>query len=78
MSASGEELHEGHLRKRCDAMGLTPIAEAPLRARSASAARSRGCNRAEGGQSVVEVTVADGYGKAVGVFTGRRLRVSRA
>jgi hypothetical protein len=73
MSATGEQVHDEHLRHRCDALGLTPIAEAPLRAPirvGGEVQKVQIVPRA--GSPSLEVTVSDGYGKAVGVFTGRR------
>jgi hypothetical protein len=73
MSVSDEELHEGHLQEVCAAMGLTPIDEAPLRAPVRVGGEIQKVQIVpRAGSSSLEVTVADGHGKAVGVFTGRR------
>jgi hypothetical protein len=73
MSVSDEELHEGHLQQVCAAMGLTPIDEAPLRVQVKVGGEIQKVQIVpRAGSPSLEVTVADGHGKAVGVFTGRR------
>jgi hypothetical protein len=73
LSASDEQLHESHLQQLCSAMGLTPIDEAPLRTPVRVGGEIQKVQIVpRAGSPSLEVTVVDGHGKAVGVFTGRR------
>jgi hypothetical protein len=73
LSASDEQLHEDHLQQLCAAMGLTPIDEAPLRTPVRVGGEIQKVQIVpRAGSPSLEVTVADGHGRAVGVFTGRR------
>jgi hypothetical protein len=73
MTASDEELEHDRLQHRCDALGLTPTSKAPLRAPVRVGGEIQKVQIVpRAGSPSLEVTVADGYGKAVGVFTGRR------
>src|SRR5688572_24827817 len=73
MGASDEELEQERLQQRCNAMGVTPTSEVPLRAPIRVGGEIRKVQIVpRAGSPSLEVTVADGYGKAVGVFTGRR------
>jgi hypothetical protein len=72
LTAPVEELEQDRLQRRCDALGLTPIPEAPARTPirvGGEIYKVQVVPRA--GSPSVEVTVSDGYGKAVGVFMGR-------
>jgi len=73
MTASDEELEKDRLQHRCDAMGLTPTTQAPLRVPICIGGEVQKVQIVpRAGSPSLEVTVADGYGKAIGVFTGRR------
>lgn len=72
LTAPVEELEQDRLQRRCEALHLTPIPEAqersPIRV-GGEIHKVQVVPRA--GSASVEVTVSDGYGKAVGVFVGR-------
>lgn len=75
LRSSSEDLHRQQLTGRFDveALDTVPIASAPLRARikiAGEVARIRVVPRA--GSPSLEVTVDDGSGRALVVFTGRR------
>jgi hypothetical protein len=71
-TAPVEELEQSRLQDRCAALGLTPITDAPLREKIRVGGEVRKVQIVpRAGSPSVEVTVTDGYGKAVGVFTGR-------
>jgi hypothetical protein len=73
MTASDDEREQDRLQKRCVAMGLTPIDSAPLRQSIRVGGEIQKVQIVpRAGSPSIEVTVADGYGKAVGVFTGRK------
>ena len=73
MGASEAEIEQDRLHHRCDPMGVTPTSEAPLRAPVRIGGEIQKVQIVpRAGSASLEVTVADGYGKAVGVFTGRR------
>lgn len=72
LTAPVEQLDQARLQGRCAALGLTPISQAPLREHirvGGEIQKVQVVPRA--GSPSLEVTVTDGYGKAVGVFTGR-------
>ena len=68
-----EELDVERLQKRyCDA-GTVPIGEAPLRVRVRVGGEIQGLQVVpRAGSPSLEVTIGDGTGRAVAVFTGRR------
>jgi hypothetical protein len=73
LTASAEDLDKARLTDRYSGLGLVPIAEAPFR----SPVRVGGEVTAlqvvpRAGSNSLEVTVSDGSGKAIAVFTGRR------
>jgi hypothetical protein len=73
LGQSTEELHEQTLSDRYEAMGLEPIAGVPRRARVRIGGEVQGLQVvARAGSPSLEVTVSDGTGRAVAVFTGRR------
>jgi hypothetical protein len=72
LTAPVEELEQGRLQRRCAALGLTPIPEAPVRAPIRVGGEIQKVQIVpRAGSPSVEVTVSDGYGKAIGVFVGR-------
>ena len=73
LAKSMEELDEDRLQARYQGLGVTPIAEAPPR----TPVRLGGEIQAtqvvpRAGSPSLEVTISDGTGRAVAVFTGRR------
>ena len=79
LTASADELHQSQLTDRYCNLGLTPIEKSPLR----TPVRIGGEVQAlrvvpRAGSPSLEVTVSDGTGRAVAVFTGRRRIVGLA
>lgn len=73
LAQSVEELDEDRIRDRCGALDVTPIGEVPLRQRIRLGGEVQGLQVVpRAGSPSLEVTVADGTGRAVAVFTGRR------
>ncbi|MGH9184413.1 MAG: DNA-binding protein [Acidimicrobiales bacterium] len=73
LTASAQELDRNRLKDRYSGLGLTKIAEAPLRQPVRIGGEIQGIQIApRGGNPSLEVNVTDGSGKAVAVFTGRR------
>ncbi len=75
LRSSTDDLHRERLAERYDteALGTIPIASAPCRVRiriAGEVARMRVVPRA--GSPSLEVTVDDGTGRALVIFTGRR------
>jgi hypothetical protein len=73
MTAPVEELDRERRRARCEELGTTPITDVATRVRSrvgGEVTSVRIVPRA--GAPSLEVVVDDGYGRAVGVFFGRR------
>jgi hypothetical protein len=73
LTAATHEIEQDRLSGRYAGVGATPIAEAPLRVRTTVAGEitsMRVVPRA--GSPSLEVSVNDGTGLAVAVFTGRR------
>jgi hypothetical protein len=72
LTAPVEELEQAKLQSKCAALGLTPMNQAPLREPIRVGGEIQKVQIVpRAGSPWLEVTVADGYGKAVGVFTGR-------
>jgi hypothetical protein len=72
LARTSDDLHAEHLRSRFTAFGGTPIVDAPERGASSvcgEVAAIQVVPRA--GAPSVEVTLDDGTGRAVMVFTGR-------
>jgi hypothetical protein len=73
LTASVQELDRSRLSDRYSGLGLTPIAETPLRRPVRLGGEVQTVQLVpRAGSSSLEVTVSDGSGKAVAVFTGRR------
>jgi hypothetical protein len=73
LAQSVEELDEDRLRNRCQALDVTPIGEVKLRQRIRLGGEVQGLQVVpRAGSPSLEVTVADGTGRAVAIFTGRR------
>jgi len=73
LGQSTDELHEQALCDRYTAMGLEPISGVPRRAPVRIGGEVQGLQVVpRAGSPSLEVTVSDGTGRAVGVFTGRR------
>ena len=68
-----EELDEDRLQTRYHGLGVTPIAEAPPRTPVRLAGEIQATQVVpRAGSPSLEVTISDGTGRAVAVFTGRR------
>lgn len=68
-----DEIETGRLQGRLADLGLTPIAEAPTRTPILVAGEVQSLQVVpRAGSNSLEVTIDDGSGRAVGVFTGRR------
>ncbi|CAN5717783.1 hypothetical protein BH20ACT2_BH20ACT2_04580 [soil metagenome] len=73
LTTSVEELDQARLQERYQGLGLTSIAEAPLRRPVRVGGEVQGIQVVpRAGAPSMEVTVDDGTGRAVAVFTGRR------
>jgi hypothetical protein len=73
LRASVEELDRSRLEERYKGLDVVPIAEAPLREPSRIAGEVQSITVVPRASSpTLEVVIADGSGKAVGVFLGRR------
>ena len=73
LTASASELDRNRLHDRYSGLDLTPIGEAPMRTPVRVGGEVQGFQIApRAGHHSLEVTVSDGSGKAVAVFTGRR------
>jgi len=69
-----QEIEQGRLTKRYDGRGATTIAEAPLRVKTRVAGEITSIRVVpRAGSPSLEVSVNDGTGLAVAVFTGRRM-----
>lgn len=68
-----DELHDDHLRDRYRGIGVTSIGEAPRRTPIRVCGEVRRMRLVpRPGSSALEVTISDGTGEAVALFTGRR------
>lgn len=69
-----EEMDDARLVDRCSVVeGLTPIADAPVRATIRVGGEVQGLQVVpRAGSPSLEVTISDGTGRAVAVFTGRK------
>jgi hypothetical protein len=69
-----EEMDDARLVDRCSVVeGLTPIADAPARAMIRVGGEVQGLQVVpRAGSPSLEVTISDGTGRAVAVFTGRK------
>ncbi|MCU1453816.1 MAG: hypothetical protein JWN46_1962 [Acidimicrobiales bacterium] len=73
LSQSVEEIHEVRLQSRFAGLDVSPIAAAPPRAPVRMAGEVQGTQVVpRAGSPSLEVTISDGTGRAVAVFTGRR------
>jgi hypothetical protein len=73
LAASVEELDETRLHDRFDEAGGTPIADVVARTHVVVAGEVKAVQVVpRAGSPWLEVTIADGTGKAVAVFSGRR------
>lgn len=73
LSVSLEELDDQRVSERLADLGVTPIADAPDRTQVLIAGEIQGLQVVpRAGSPSLEVTVGDGSGRAVAVFTGRR------
>lgn len=73
LGQSIEDLDDERVQKLVADLGVTPIAEAPARTRVVLAGEVQGLQVVtRGGSFSLEVTVGDGSGRAIAVFTGRR------
>lgn len=73
LAQSNDELHQQSLTDRYAAMGFEPIGAAPLRTRVTIGGEVQGLQVVpRAGSPSLEVTISDGTGRAVAVFTGRR------
>jgi hypothetical protein len=73
LTSSVQQLDQARLQERYQGLGLTPIADAPLRVPvrlGGEVQETRVVPRA--GAPSLEVTVADGTGRATAVFTGTK------
>lgn len=72
LTASTEELHDERLRRRCTTPGCTPIGEVQARERVRVNGEIQATKVApRGGTPSFRVTIDDGTGELVAVFTGR-------
>lgn len=68
-----EDLDEERLQQRCSLLATVDIGTVPLRERVRVGGEIQGLQVVpRAGSPSLEVTIADGTGKAVAVFTGRR------
>jgi hypothetical protein len=68
-----EDIDEKRIHDRCKALGAVDIADAPLRVRVHLGGEVQGLQVVpRAGSPSLEVTIADGTGRAVAVFTGRK------
>lgn len=73
LSQSIEDIEDQRLQGRLADLGLTPIAEATTRTPIVLAGEVQGLQVVpRAGSPSLEVTISDGSGRAVAVFTGRR------
>jgi len=73
LSQTVEELHEERLQQRYRSLDLLPIGEAPLRVPIRVGGEVQELQVVpRAGSPSLEVTIGDGSGRAVAVFTGRR------
>mgnify|MGYP003522618477 CR=1 FL=1 len=73
LSTSIEDIEDVRLQNRLADLGVTPIAEAPTRTPITLAGEVQGLQVVpRAGSPSLEVTISDGSGRAVAVFTGRR------
>lgn len=73
LSQSLEDLDDERVRQRLADFGLQPIGEAPTRVPVLVAGEIQGLQVVpRAGSPSLEVTVGDGSGRAVAVFTGRK------
>lgn len=73
LSTSTDDLEVGRLQARLADLGVTPIAAAPTRTSVVLAGEVQSLQVVpRAGSPSLEVTIDDGSGRAVGVFTGRR------
>ena len=73
LSTSTDDLEVDRLQTRLADLGVTPIAEAPTRTPVLVAGEVQSLQVVpRAGSASLEVTIDDGSGRAVGVFTGRR------
>lgn len=73
LSTSNEDLEVDRLQARLVDLGVTPISEAPTRTSILVAGEIQSLQVVpRAGSASLEVTIDDGSGRAVAVFTGRR------
>jgi hypothetical protein len=73
LSQSMDDLEGARLQDRLRDLGVQPIAEAPTRTPVLLAGEIQGLQVVpRAGSPSLEVTISDGSGRAVAVFTGRR------
>lgn len=73
LSTSIEDMEDTRLQNRLADLGVTPIGEAPTRTPITLAGEVQGLQVVpRAGSPSLEVTISDGSGRAVAVFTGRR------
>ncbi|MGH9247243.1 MAG: hypothetical protein ACRD29_23605 [Acidimicrobiales bacterium] len=72
LTAPVEELEQARIQDRCAVLNLTPIDAAELRTPIRVGGEIQKVQIVpRAGSPSLEVTVSDGHGKAIGVFTGR-------
>ena len=73
LNQSVEDIDEARLQDRCKALGSVDITDAPMRVRIRIGGEIQGLQVVpRAGSPSVEVTISDGTGRAVAVFTGRK------
>jgi len=73
LSQTDDQLEDERLQTRCEALGTTVIGLVPLRVPVRLGGEIQGLKVVpRAGSPSLEVTIADGTGRAVAVFTGRR------
>ena len=73
LSTSIEDIEDQRLQGRLKDLGVTPIRDAPTRTQVTLAGEVQGLQVVpRAGSPSLEVTISDGSGRAVAVFTGRR------
>ena len=73
LNQSVEDIDEERLQGRCKSLGSVDIADAPLRVPVRLGGEVQGLQVVpRAGSPSLEVTIADGTGRAVAVFTGRK------
>ena len=73
LSQSIDDIEDERLVGRLADLGVTPIKDVPLRSKVLMAGEVQGLQVApHAGSPSLEVTISDGSGRAVAVFTGRR------